>query len=152
MTSDFVLNCSPLDIKQKSGKFINVKCLINLTSPSQLCILFSVFLFTLVFVNTLHRSWPSDFSLFRFCLPSRIHSARTSAVLNCPLINTKLRKRNCHWPSCIRSEQDCTRGCTPQKHYQHHKKMCSDFMFRLLGTGVAGKLIAEMCFSLWFRN
>ena len=121
VTSDFVLNCSPPDIKQKCCKFISVKFLRNLTSPSQLCILFSVFLFALVFVNTRHRSWPSDFSHFRFCVPSPIHSARTSAVLICPLINTKLRKGNCLWPSCIRSEQDCTRSYNPQKHYLHHK-------------------------------
>ena len=81
------------------------------------------FFFALVFINTRHRSWQSDFSHFQFCLPSQIHSARTSAVLNCPLINTKLRKRNSHWPSCIRSEQDCTRGCIPQKHYQHCKSV-----------------------------
>jgi hypothetical protein len=104
----------------------------------------------LVFINTRHRR-PSDSSHFRLCLPSPIHSACTSAVLKRPLINTKVRKRNCHWPSCIRSERDCTRICNPQKHYLHHKSV-----FRLYvpcaGYRRRGKLVAEMCFSLWFRN
>jgi len=57
------VHCSPPEIKQKCGKYIR-----NLTSPSQLRILFLVFLFALVFVITRYRSWPSDFSpiLFTF--------------------------------------------------------------------------------------
>jgi hypothetical protein len=112
--------------------------------------LFWVFLFALVFINTCHRSWPSDSSHFRLCLPSPIPSAGTSAVLRHPLINTKVRKRNCHWPSCIHSEQDCTQISNTQKHCQHHKSV-----FRLVPCARyrhCGKLIAEMCFSLWFSN
>jgi len=118
-----LVHCSHPDMKEKCGKCINVKYLRNLTTSTQLSILFWVFLFALVFINTRHKSWQLDFSHFQFCLLSPIHSAQTSAVLNCPLINTKLRKRNCHRPSCIRSEQDCTQGYNLQKHYQHHKSV-----------------------------
>jgi len=85
-------------------------------------------------------------------------------VLNCPLMNTKLRKRNGHWPSCIRSEQDRN----PQKHYQHHKGVqisCAVCLVRALReswsqrcvfrcsaterkTGKAGGEGSPQCFTL----
>jgi hypothetical protein len=143
------VHCSPPDIKQKYGKFINSKYLRNLTSPSQLCILFWVFLFALVFVNTHHRSWPSDFSHFRFY----IYRYVLHGPAQCYIV--------------LWSTQNCIRGTVIGLHVLvvnktavHRNttdtiKVCSDFMCCVLGTGVAGKPIAEMCFSLlsnWTQN
>ena len=63
VTSDSVrsLQSAGHQAEMKYGKYLR-----NLASPSQLCILFWVFLFVLVFVNTHQRSWPSDFSHFLF--------------------------------------------------------------------------------------
>ena len=122
----------------------------NLTSSSQICILFSVFLLALVFVNTRHIIWPSDFINFRFFVPSPIYSARTRAVLNCPLINTSYV-----WGTAIGRHvfavNKTAYGFAIHRNTTYTINVCSDFMCRVLGTDIAGKLIVEMCFWL-FRN